>query len=216
MSQSLVEKNECRTALDIGCGDHSCLSMFRPRLVTAGSTHLPSLDICRGLNLHDHYHSARHPQRRHVHDSGPIQRAEVRHRHADRGDRAPAEARGAQTPRKVERHPPIEIHRPETPNGFIEQGAEFGNEYQRHLSGWFPHDFEGYGYTVYGTTGTKYLRGYMAGPKYNFRGAGICDILLTRVLRAHVRPKHAFNLVAIKDVRRLSARNFPAHSSSRG
>ena len=69
---------------------------------------------------------------------------------------------------------------------------------------------------MYGTTGTKYLRGYMAGPKYNFRGAGICDILLTRALRAHVRPKHAFNLVATKDVRGVAARNFPAGSSSGG
>src|SRR6185295_2148371 len=71
----------------------------------------------------------------------------------------------------------------QTPNGFLEQGPEFGNEHQRHLSGWFPHDFEGLGYKVYGTTGTKYLRGYGAGPKRDFFGWGACDILLGGLLR---------------------------------
>ena len=30
----------------------------------------------------------------------------------------------------------------ETPNGFLEQTDYDGNPYQRHLSGWFPHDLE--------------------------------------------------------------------------
>jgi hypothetical protein len=38
----------------------------------------------------------------------------------------------------------------ETPNGFVEQTAFDGNPFQRHLSGWFPHDFEARGYTVIG------------------------------------------------------------------
>jgi hypothetical protein len=94
----------------------------------------------------------------------------------------------------------------ETPNGFVEQGPEFGNELQRHLSGWFPHDFEGMGYKVFGATGTKYLRGYAAGPKYDFKGAGLCDLLLANLLRISKNPKHAFNLIAIKDVRGVPAR----------
>jgi hypothetical protein len=92
------------------------------------------------------------------------------------------------------------------PHGFVEQGPEFGNEFQRHLSAWFIHDFEGLGYKVYGTTGTRYLRGYMAGPKYSFPGCIILDELLTLLLRINTHPRHAFNLVAIKDVRGVSAR----------
>jgi hypothetical protein len=94
----------------------------------------------------------------------------------------------------------------ETPNGFVEQGPEYGNEHQRHLSGWFPHDFEGLGYKVYGTTGTKYLRGYAAGMKYDFKYAPHCDLILAKLLRVDRTPKHAFNLVAIKDVRGVPAR----------
>jgi SAM-dependent methyltransferase len=38
----------------------------------------------------------------------------------------------------------------ETPRGFFEQPALQGNPYQRHFSGWFPHDFECRGYSVFG------------------------------------------------------------------
>ncbi|MGO8926060.1 MAG: class I SAM-dependent methyltransferase [Limisphaerales bacterium] len=44
-----------------------------------------------------------------------------------------------------------------TPNGFLEQGPEYGNEFQRHLSGWFTHDFEGLGYSVRGVLGARYF-----------------------------------------------------------
>ena len=59
------------------------------------------------------------------------------------------------------------------------QGPEFGNEFQRHHSGWFIHEFEGRGYTVHGTTGTRYLRGYMAEPRWNFPGCLLLDEALT-------------------------------------
>jgi len=94
----------------------------------------------------------------------------------------------------------------QTPNGFLEQGPEFENQHMRHLSGWFPHDFIGLGYQVYGSVGTKYLRGYAAGPKYNFFGWQTCDVALARLLRVHKYPKRAFSLVAIKDVRGVPAR----------
>ena len=84
---------------------------------------------------------------------------------------------------------------------------EFGNEYQRHCSGWFIHEFEGHGYTVHGTTGTRYLRGYMAGPRYGFPGCLLLDEALTLVLRINRKPKHAFNLLAVKDVRGVPARH---------
>ena len=95
----------------------------------------------------------------------------------------------------------------ETPHGFVPQGPEFGNEFQRHHSGWFINEFEGRGYTVHGTTGTRYLRGYMAGPRCNFPGCLLLDEALTLLLRINRKPKHAFNLVAIKDVRGVPARH---------
>jgi hypothetical protein len=52
----------------------------------------------------------------------------------------------------------------ETPFGFFEQDDYDGNPFQRHLSGWFPNDFESRGYTVYGS-GPRWLRRPMGRPK---------------------------------------------------
>ena len=60
---------------------------------------------------------------------------------------------------------------------------------------------------MHGTTGTRYLRGYMAGPRYNFPGCLLLDEALTLLLRINRKPKHAFNLVAVKDVRGVPARH---------
>jgi hypothetical protein len=98
----------------------------------------------------------------------------------------------------------------ETPNGFVEQGPEFGNEFQRHLSGWYQSDLEGLGYKVYGATGSKYFRGYMARAKFRILGSDlpclVCDVIATLLLRIRRHPRHAFNLIAIKDVRGVPAR----------
>jgi SAM-dependent methyltransferase len=45
-----------------------------------------------------------------------------------------------------------------TPNGFVEQGAEFGNPYQIHKSGWTYKEFLDRGYKVIGLDGLKFLR----------------------------------------------------------
>jgi hypothetical protein len=53
----------------------------------------------------------------------------------------------------------------ETPNGFLEQTDFDGNIFQRHLSGWFAHDFQARGYTVFGA-GPKWLRGPMGQSRF--------------------------------------------------
>jgi SAM-dependent methyltransferase len=52
----------------------------------------------------------------------------------------------------------------ETPHGFLEQTDYDGNPYQRHLSGWFPHDLEARAYTVFGS-GPKWLMTPMGQPR---------------------------------------------------
>jgi len=52
----------------------------------------------------------------------------------------------------------------ETPHGFLPQPAAPGNPYQRHLSGWFPWDFQGRGYRVFGM-GVRGLRGIGGGAR---------------------------------------------------
>jgi hypothetical protein len=205
-TKQIVSKSECVLALDVGCGEYSQLSMFRPKVTTVGIDAFPeAIEKSRASRMHDHYIVADI-----LKDDLDVVLASFDGRKFD-----------LVTLYDVIEHLPKRLgfellERCEqltakyvllqTPNGFLEQGPEFGNNYQRHLSGWFPHDLEGLGYKVYGATGTKYLRGYAAGPKYSFFGWMICDIILARLLRVHKRSKRAFSLVAIKDVRAVPAR----------
>ena len=195
----LVASGEIKTALDIGCGTSSHLSPFRPGVVTTGlDAHSDAIDLSRKRSVHDHYIQADilgdelDEQFDLVTLYGLIE-------HLPKTD-------GLKLLDRVERLTRKYILL-ETPHGFVPQGPEFGNEFQRHHSGWYINEFEGRGYTVHGTTGTRHLRGYMAGPRYKFPGCLLCDELLTLLLRINRNPKHAFNLVAIKDVRGVPAQH---------
>lgn len=202
----LIDAGGVRRALDIGCGSYSHLSAFRPRIKTVGVDAFDDAILdARRLDAHDEYVSC------------DILKCDLEGLLSRFGG---AKFDLVTLYGVVEHLPKREGFRLlerceqltekfvllETPNGFQEQGPEFGNEHQRHLSGWFPHDFEGLGYKVWGTTGTRYLRGYAAGPKYNFKGCLSLDIMLARLLRAHKNYRHAFNLMAVKDVRGVPAR----------
>jgi hypothetical protein len=212
-TRRLVETEGCKVAVDIGCGNSSHLSQFRPSLLTVGIDAFPdAIARAKANNVHDHYIVA------------DILKADIR-----------------ELLQQIEQIGPVDIvslyevieHFPksagfqllerceqltgkfvilETPNGFVPQGPEFGNEFQRHLSGWFIHDFVGLGYNVYGATGTRYLREYAAGPKYDFPGCILLDEMLTMFLRINHRPEHAYNLVAVKDVRGVPARLAAPHA----
>ncbi len=45
-----------------------------------------------------------------------------------------------------------------TPNGFLEQGPEYGNPWQQHLSGWSAQEMSAMGYQVTGWGGLKSIR----------------------------------------------------------
>jgi SAM-dependent methyltransferase len=206
-TRQLVDAGECKLAADIGCGSYSHLSAFRPKLRTVGVDVFPeAIEIARQKNLHDDYIVANI-----LEDDPTI----LFRRFCELGkfdilslygvvEHFP-KRKGLELLERCEQLTSKYIIL-ETPHGFVEQGPEFGNEFQRHLSGWFIHDFEGLGYKVYGTTGTRYFRGYMAGVKYDFPGSVLIEEAITLMLRINKRPKHAFNLVAIKDVRGVPAR----------
>jgi 2-polyprenyl-3-methyl-5-hydroxy-6-metoxy-1,4-benzoquinol methylase len=207
-TRALVDTGECKLALDIGCGNSSPLSALRPKISTIGVDAYPeAIEIARKKGLHDHYVVAD------ILKEDPesiLKQAQISGKcdivslygvieHVPK-------RQGYDLLERCERLTSKYIIL-ETPHGFVEQGPEFGNEFQRHLSGWFIQDFEGLGYKVYGATGTHYLRGYMAGPKYSFPGCIMFDEILTLLLRINAHPRHAFNLIAIKDVRGTPARH---------
>jgi SAM-dependent methyltransferase len=205
-TRELIGKGECRLALDVGCGGYSHLNAFRPRITTVGIDAFPeAIELSKARDTHDRYIVA------------DILREDL----IDLLDEFGGAKFDLVTLYDVIEHLPKKLGYElldrceqltskylllQTPNGFLEQGPEFGNEHQRHLSGWFAHDFEGLGYKVYGTTGTKYLRGYAAGPKYKLPGILCFDTILGRLLRIQKHHRHAFNLIAIKDVRGVPAR----------
>jgi len=206
----LVRGSEIRTAVDIGCGTSSHLTRFRPRLVTVGVDAFEgAVEASRAAGAHDHYRviDMLHDEVEPVLEPFGGELCDLVTLYGVVEHFTKAE--GLKLLERCERLTSKYIL-VETPNGFVAQGPEYGNERQRHLSGWFAHDFEGLGYSVYGTTGTKLLRGYNADLKSTLRGAMTLDVLLSYALRIERRPQHAFNLLAIKDVRgvppRLGAR----------
>jgi len=87
-----------------------------------------------------------------------------------------------------------------TPNGFVPQDGSYdGNKLQEHVSGWFPWDFEGRGYTVRGFGGWKPLKGPYAKPRFWpapfwWRVAMLTEQALVRA------PQHSFHLLAVKEI----------------
>jgi SAM-dependent methyltransferase len=209
-TRHLTETGECRLALDIGCGSYSHLSAFRPKLQTAGiDAHAAAIEKARARKIHDHYFVAdvlKEDPEAILKRTGELGTFDIVSLYSVI-EHLPKRL-GFELLERCEKLTSKYVI-VETPNGFVEQGPEFGNEFQRHVSGWFVHDFEGMGYKVYGVTGTRYLRGYMAGPRYSFPGCILLDEMLTLFLRINKRPRHAFNLVAIKDVRGVPARYGP-------
>lgn len=196
-------------ALDIGCGITSRLTRFRPRIKTVGLDAYTITEATKS-NAHDHYISA---------NITDIPLEKVQNELQAVYGRCTVDlvtlfgviehlpkSEGWKLIDKIEQISERYILI-DTPNGFVPQGPEYGNPYQRHLSGWFPHEFEGYGYSVYGGLGTCYLRGYMGEPRFNIPGLRLFDnVIMARVLMTQRFPHHAFNICAIKDVRGVPAR----------
>jgi SAM-dependent methyltransferase len=201
----MILRGDCQTALDIGCGHMSRLSQFRPRIRTAGLDAFPAaLAKARELGQHDDYLLAD------VINFNPETLLEKFNGRRfdlvtmfDVIEHLP-KRQGFELLEKCERLTDKYIL-VQTPNGFLEQGPEHGNELQRHLSGWFAHDFEGLAYSVYGTA-TKLLKGYWGMPRYNFPGAMKCDAMLAWLLNVEKRHHRAHCLIAIKDVRGVAPR----------
>lgn len=83
----------------------------------------------------------------------------------------------------------------ETPHGFLEQSADEQEIGQRHRSGWFPHDFAGRGYAVYGA-GIPGLRSERGAPVLPEAMVRMLDLLAQPVLFR--LPKLSRTLSAIK------------------
>jgi SAM-dependent methyltransferase len=142
--QQLIIRFGLKSGLDVGCGVGSPLTSLRR---TAGfrscavDADQAAIDFSRARNFHDDYvHGSfldvAFPKRFDV----VVMSHVIEHFNRDNGMKALRKAE------KLANH----LVYVETPFGFWEQIDSGGSPWQRHLSGWFPHDFQSRGYSVFG------------------------------------------------------------------
>jgi hypothetical protein len=196
--QDIIRSNECRTGLDIGAGTFSVLTSLRPVLrSTAIDAHSPAIEASRESGMHDEYIVGDVMEHDFAGRRFDVVVANELVEHLDKWA-------GWKLLERLERLASRLIV-VTTPNGFVPQGPEHGNPWQRHRSGWFPHDFEGLGYAVHGIFGPKFMRGYAGQPRW--RGARVLvplSEMLGRALRSY--PRAHFGLLAVKDMHGVAAR----------
>lgn len=186
---------DCESLLDVGCGFNSPVQHLRarpPRLVGVDGF-APVIEESRRKGFHDEYHhsSLLEIARRFgpgsfdcVLASDVIEHFEV--------DEALELIRQLET---VARRRVILY----TPNGFLPQGEEYGNPFQRHRSGWSAARMRAMGYSVTGVEGWRPLRGEMARIVWRPARFWLIVSLLSQPL-VRSRPGWAFRIVCSKDL----------------
>ena len=189
--QQLVLREKLTSGLDVGCGPGSLLTALRgPNFFSVGiDVHLPTIEAAKRQALHDEYVTGDFLKYSFSRRFDVVVLSHVIE-HFPR-DIAMDVLRKAESLA-------ARIVYVETPHGFLEQVPEDGNEGQRHLSGWFPHDFESRGYTVFGA-GAMGLTGPMG-------RAAIFPESVTRLMQRATqwyffrRPAKAATIAAIRYV----------------
>lgn len=189
--QGLILKENLRTGLDVGCGEYSILTALRPYgFHSVGIDVWPDqIEKVRRLNAHDDYvvGDVRTLDLGRQFDVVVLNHV-IEHVSRDEGVELLRRLEGLARRLLVV----------STPNGFLEQVPVDGNPFQRHWSGWFPHDFEARGYTVFGS-GLRCLRGPWGRARYlPERAVQTVERLLSRHLFRH--PRHAFAISAVRYV----------------
>ncbi|HVN31492.1 MAG TPA: class I SAM-dependent methyltransferase [Thermoanaerobaculaceae bacterium] len=187
--QELIRTNDLRTGLDIGCGEGSPLAALRARGFRSTGIDIYSENIAsaRARSTHDEYllgdfRTAAFPGRFDVVVLSHV----IEHFTRDEGEEVLRQAESLAT----------RLVYVETPNGFLEQLRTDRNPFERHLSGWFPHDFEARGYTVFGS-GPRFLRSaLLSGGPVSGPLSGVIGRALQRWYFR--RPVHAAIIAAIR------------------
>jgi hypothetical protein len=188
----LILERGLATGLDIGCGESSLLTPLR-----AYGFHSVGLDAwpeqierSRALGLHDDYVIG---DIRTLTPDRPFDVVVLNHviEHLPRDQGVELLQRVESLARRM-----VVVG---TPNGFLEQTALDGNPFQRHFSGWFPHDFEARGYTVFGG-GLRCLRGPAGRAKYlPERSVRLAERLTAWWVHRHPRTAHSLTAVRYQE-----------------
>lgn len=199
-----IEKHlkDCKTILDVGCGNNSPISFLEEKYTTVGvDAYKPSIEESKKRKIHNAY------------ILGDIKRLStlvkkksfdavlaldvIEHLKKDDGYKL------LDNMEKAARKKVILV----TPNGFIPQYNK-DNKLQAHLSGWTVEDFKNRGYHVEGIYGTKLcnvLRSDEAELRWKPKlfWALVWGVLveITHHLYTKKNPKYSIGLLAVKEIR---------------
>jgi len=187
--QRIIIEQDLRSGLDIGCGRDSILTGVRSsRFKSTGmDVSQRSIDISKSLDRHDSYIVGDFMSEGFSDQFDVVVLSHV----IEHFEYAEAQ-RVLQRIEKIARRA-IYI---ETPYGFLEQCCYDENVFQRHLSGWFPHDFINRGYSVFGS-GVRGLTGPMGFPRF-FPGPIVQNINRSLQWFYFRRPQYASTISAIR------------------
>lgn len=190
--QYLIMKLGLRDGLDIGCGGGSPLTSLRSSgfRSTGIDISADAIKASRARNTHDEYIVGDFRDFRFARKFDVVILSHViEHFTRDQG---------IDVIRRVESLSERLVYI-ETPHGFIESGCEDldHHPHQRHLSGWFPHDFEARGYTILGSG----PRWFNPAKRYSVLG-GLAVRSISRMVQWYYfyRPRRSAVIGAIRHV----------------
>jgi SAM-dependent methyltransferase len=189
-----VVGSSCESLLDVGCGFNSPIQHLKhlPNFSVGVDGFLPVIEQSRAKGIHDEYHqkSLLHIEKAFGAESFDCVLASDVIEHFREQDALNLISQMEKIARKK-----IIIF---TPNGFLPQGEEYGNPFQKHLSGWTSHQMESMGYRVIGIEGFKCFRGEMARILWRPRLFWLMVSLLSQTFTGN-HPSWAFRILCIKE-----------------
>jgi hypothetical protein len=185
---------DCTTVLDVGCGDNSPFRFISKGKISMGvDGFAPAIKKSKKLKIHTTYkkfdirllNKYIKPKK----FDAAIALDVIEHLKKSEGEKM------LKNMEKIARKKVIIF----TPNGFIPQ-YDKDNKLQTHLSGWSVNDFKKRGYTVFGMSGWKPLRGDFGALKY--KPAIVSGVFseLSHYIFTRSHPDYSFALFAVKDV----------------
>lgn len=188
-----MQLRDCKTVLDVGCGDDSPLQYVKGKFKSEGlDIYEKSIKISKKKKIHNTY------------KLGDVDRIEKIYRN-NSFEAVIAfdliehfkKKEGLRLLNKFETIASKKVIIL-TPNGFLPQGKLYGNEHQEHKSGWDKKDFKKRGYVVYGLRGLKYLRNNYVSPRFKPKNLWGVIIVFTEIFMVFI-PRFSFHLLAVKE-----------------
>jgi len=185
---------DCKSLLDVGCGNNSPIKHFSHKLYTVGvDAYLPSIEKSKNLRIHNDYLNID------VMDIGEkinpksfdcvLASDLIEHLTKENGLKLIKMMEEIATKKVI-------IF---TPNGFLPQGEYDNNPWQIHHSGWEVEEMQDLGYKIIGINGWKSLRGEYAIIKFK---PMLLWTLFSDITQLYVRnkPKYAFQILCVKEL----------------